>query len=59
MLGNMPLQENMVFVSGRIDQKVSQMSDVQLDQNVILDSQFEPKHLNSVFLVVFLVSFFH
>jgi hypothetical protein len=37
MLGNMPLQENMVFVSGRIDQKVSQMSYVQLDQNVILD----------------------
>jgi len=37
MLGNMPLQEKMAFVSGRIDQKVSQMSCVQLDQSVILD----------------------
>jgi len=32
MLGSMPPQENMAFVSGRIDQKVPQMSYVQLDQ---------------------------
>jgi len=37
MFENMSLQENMAFVSGRIDQKVPQMSYVQLDQSVILN----------------------
>ncbi len=37
MLGNMPPQENMAFVSEKIDEKIPQMSYVELDQNVILN----------------------
>jgi len=37
MLGNMPPQENMAFVSGKIDEKIPQMSYVEFDQNVILN----------------------
>jgi len=37
MLGNMPPQENMAFVSGKFDEKIPQMSYVEFDQNVILD----------------------
>ncbi len=33
----MPPQENMAFVSGKIDEKIPHMSYVEFDQNVILD----------------------